>query len=256
MYTSYKKTLLDSLLEESDPKAKNWWEGYVKGSAPFLGVKMGNIRSTVHHWHKEQIAGNLDKEQQIDLALTLFEGEYTEEKLAGTLFLQEILLPADAIYCTKDLDRFAALFTDGSIYDWNVCDWFCIKVLGSLIKKEGQPCARGISAWKSSPNLWQARASLVSFVHVAEKSEYYPLIDSASQNVIKRQERFAKTGVGWILREISMYDQPFVKRVVMENISHFSTESLNNALKYFPGEEKVDYRQLLKDAKSGGNTTT
>ena len=109
---------------------------------------------------------------------------------------------------------------------------------------------------KSSPNLWQARASLVAFVLVAEEAENYPLIESACQTVIGRKERFAKTAVGWILRDISIYDQPFVLRVVTENIRHFSTESLNNALKYFPVEEKKVFRQLLKDAKTGENTTT
>jgi 3-methyladenine DNA glycosylase AlkD len=253
MYTSYKNELANLLQEKSDLKAKNWWENYVKGSAPFLGVKMGDIRSIVHRWHKVQIAGNLELNQQVGLALALFEGEYTEEKLAGTLFLQEILLPADGVDCERDLDRLATLFTDGSIYDWNVCDWFCIKVLGSLIKKGSEPCALGISAWRSSSNLWQARASLVAFVPVAEKAEYYPLIKSACRDVIKRRERFAKTAVGWILREISIYDNQYVKRVVKENISHFSSESLNNALKYFPADEKVDFRQLMKDAKIGEN---
>ena len=119
---SYKSTLLNLLLEKSDSKAKEWWEGYVKQSAPFLGVKMANVRSIVHQWYKEYIARNLDIEQQLDLALVLFEGEYTEEKLAGTLFLQEILLPADAVSCARDLDRFAELFINGSMYDWNVCD--------------------------------------------------------------------------------------------------------------------------------------
>ena len=38
------------------------------------------------------------------------------------------------------------------------------------------------------------------------------------------------------------------KRVVTKNISHFSVESLNNALKYFEAEEKKFYCQLLKDA--------
>lgn len=248
MYTSYKNTLLNLLREKSDPRTKGWWENYVKGSAPFLGVKMADIRSVVHQWHKEYIAGHLDMDQQVDLALALFEGENTEEKLAGTIYLQEILLPANAVMCTRDLDQFVALFTNGHIYDWNVCDWFCVKVLGPLIKKEGDLCASGISAWKSSQNLWQTRASLVAFVPVAEKAEYYPLIESTCQIVIMRQERFAKTAVGWILRDISKYNQPFVKRVVTKNISYFSVESLNNALKYFEAEEKKYYRQLLKDA--------
>jgi 3-methyladenine DNA glycosylase AlkD len=58
--------------------------------------------------------------------------------------------------------------------------------------------------------LWQSRASLVAFVPVAGKRDYYPLIETRRQYMIKRDERFAKTSVGWILRDISKYDQAFV----------------------------------------------
>ena len=59
----------------------------MKDSAPFLGVKMADIRTIVHQWHKDHISGDLEPGKQVDLALLLFEGQYTEEKLAGTLFL-------------------------------------------------------------------------------------------------------------------------------------------------------------------------
>lgn len=220
----------------------------MKGSAPFLGVKMGDIRSILHQWHKAYIQKNLDLNQQFELALALFEGETTEEKLAGTLFLQEILMPAGAIKCTRDLARLEALFTNRSIYDWNVCDWFCVKVLGPLINRSGNSCAEGISKWRDAGNLWQARASLVAFVPVAEETEYYPHIERSCHTVIRREERFAKTAVGWILRDISRHDQAFVKRVVTENIGHFSVESLKNATKYFDSDEKKEFRRMLKEA--------
>ena len=63
------------------------------------------------------------------MALALFEGAYTEEKLAGMLFIHEILLPLGAVDCTRDVDRFADLFDGGKICDWNTCDWFCVKVM-------------------------------------------------------------------------------------------------------------------------------
>jgi 3-methyladenine DNA glycosylase AlkD len=89
---------------------------------------------------------------------------------------------------------------------------------------------------------------LVAFVPVAGCAEYYPLVETACQTVIRRPERFAKTAVGWILREVSRNDPSFVRRVVTENIEHFSVESLNNAIKTFDKEEKKAYRQLLRNA--------
>lgn len=252
MCSNLTNSLRNQLEERADPKAKAWWEGYVKDSAPFLGVKMGDIRTSLHHWHQEQIAGNLDPGQQLDLALRLFEGQYTEEKLAGTLFLQEILLPMGAVNCSNDLKRFANLFTNELIYDWNICDWFSIKVLGSLIKMYAASCAERFPAWFTAENLWQARASLVAFVPVTDNKEYYPLIELGCQCIVKRDERFAKTAVGWILRDISKHDQSMVEEVISKNINHFSVESLKNATRYFGSQEKIIFRKMLRDAQTNG----
>jgi len=240
--------LQESLKEHANPKTKAWWENYVKGSAPFMGVKMPIIRDVLHQWHKEKIEGRLNSLEQVDLALALFEEEYTEEKLAGTLFLQEILIPSNAVNCEHDIDRFAALFDSGHIYDWNICDWFCVKVLGTLIQGDGLECANRISGWRSAENLWRARASLVAFVKVASENIYYPAIETSCHVLVRRKERFAKTAVGWILRDISKYDDSFVRKIIEENIRYFSSESLKNATKYFAKESQKHYRKMLKNA--------
>jgi 3-methyladenine DNA glycosylase AlkD len=234
------------LKQHANPQTKAWWENYVKGSPPFLGVKMPIIRTVVHHWYKEGVDGQMTGLEQVTLALQLFDGEYTEEKLAGTLLLQEILLPSGAVEWQRDVDRFAALFTEGKIYDWNTCDWFCVKVLGPLIQENGLACAQHIAQWRQAENLWQARAALVAFVNVAGSRAYYPIIEASCQVLIRRPERFAKTAVGWILREVSKVDEPFVHQVISGNVRHFSAESLKNATKYFSREQQKHYREMLK----------
>lgn len=72
----------------ANAETKAWWENYVKESAPFMGVKMPVIRTVLHQWYKENVEGILEYSEQLELALSLFDGEYTEEKLAGTLFLR------------------------------------------------------------------------------------------------------------------------------------------------------------------------
>jgi 3-methyladenine DNA glycosylase AlkD len=247
MYKSQIDTIQSLLQGNADPNVKDWWEGYVKQSAPFRGVKMPLIRSLLHQWHRHSVKNRLDTEQQIVLALELIRQKYTEDKLAGIIFLQEILLPAGAIQCEREIDRFAELFRAGSINDWNVCDWFCVKVLGPMIQDEGKRCASLISEWRSAENLWQARASLVAFVKVAKDSSFYPMVQKSCMALIKREERFAKTAVGWILRDISKYDESFVKSTVEKNIMNFSVESLKNATKYLNPKDKKMYLQMLND---------
>jgi 3-methyladenine DNA glycosylase AlkD len=248
MFREQKLKLQESLQSHANAKIKAWWENYVKESAPFMGVKMPVIRSVLHQWHSENVEGILEYPAQLELALSLFDGRYTEEKLAGTLFLQEILLPSGVIKCERDIDRFAVLFAHGRIYDWNICDWFCVKVLGPLIRENGLDCADRISRWRSAENLWQARACLVPFVKVAKSSVYYPNIEVSCRVLIRREERFAKTAVGWILRDISKYDEAFVRQAIEGNIKYFSAESLKNATKYFERNEQNHYRRMLANA--------
>jgi 3-methyladenine DNA glycosylase AlkD len=246
MFQDHISILLNLLEILSDPKVKNWWENYVKNSAPFRGVKMSVIRKYLHKWHKENIEDVLDLEQQLDLSLELIRKKYAEDKLAGTLFIQEILIPKEFIQPKRDIKRLAGLFSEGHIYDWNICDWFCMKVLGELIERNGKEWAKLISKWSSAENLWQARASVVAFVRVSENSDYYNMIERSCSNLIKREERFSKTAVGWILREISKHESKLVKQFIERNMSHFSIESLRNALKYSAKDERNHYLDLFK----------
>jgi hypothetical protein len=93
---------------------REWWTKYLRGAASFRGVKMGDVRTAVHAWFEaERLRKRLSVGQQKDLAMMLLEENYTEDKLAGILFLQEILLPAGALDWRSDLLRFARLFDGG-----------------------------------------------------------------------------------------------------------------------------------------------
>ncbi|MDQ3792774.1 MAG: DNA alkylation repair protein, partial [Actinomycetota bacterium] len=125
---------------------REWWTKYLRGAASFRGVKIGDLRTALHAWFEdERLEEHLSVGQRNNLALMLLEEDYTEDKLAGVLFLQEILLPAGALDWRSDLPRFARLFDGEYIRDWNVCDWFCVKVLGPLAERQGEACARAIS---------------------------------------------------------------------------------------------------------------
>ena len=205
---------------------------------------MGDVRTALHAWfEEEQVAEHLSVGQQKDLALILLEADYTEDKLAGVLFLQEILLLAGALDWRSDLPRFARLFDQGYIRDWNICDWFCVKVLSSLVEQQGEACARAISEWPEANSVWQQRASVVAFADLASKGDRNfaglteMVLDTCSQ-LLGSQERFAQTGVGWILRELSRSDEGRVIRFVEANLDRFSREALKNATKYLPPDVK------------------
>ena len=238
--------LIDRLQVRLEARAtaatREWWTKYLRGAASFRGTKMGDVRTAAHAWFEEERLGErLSVGQQKDLALMLLEEDYTEDKLAGVLFLQEILLPAGALDWRSDLPRFARLFDQGSIRDWNVCDWFCVKVLGPLVEQQGEACARAISTWLEANSVWQRRASVVAFVNLAKKGDrnfpgFTEMVLDGCSLLLGSQERFAQTGVGWVLRELSRSDEGRVIGFVEANLDRFSREALKNATKYLPPE--------------------
>jgi 3-methyladenine DNA glycosylase AlkD len=215
---------------------------------------MGDVRTAVHAWFEEERLGErLSVGQLKDLALMLLEEEYTEDKLAGILFLQEILLQAGALDGRSELPRFARLFDGGYIRDWSICGWFCVKVLGPLVEQQGEPCAQAISAWREAESVWQRRASVVAFANLASKGDqtfpgFTEMVLNNCSYLLESQERFAQTGVGWVLRELSRSDQGSVV-FVDANLGRFSREALKNAIKYLPPE--VAERLLQAPLPSG-----
>jgi 3-methyladenine DNA glycosylase AlkD len=241
---------LDDLLERlqlrlsarATAARREWWTRYLKGSSSFRGVKMGDVRKALHAWFEEERVGEgLSDGRQTDLALMLLEEDHTVDKLAGVLFLQEILLPAGALDWRSDLPRFASLFDQGHISDWNVCDWFCVKVLGPLAERQGEACARAISGWRGADSLWRRRASVVAFVNLAKKGDrnfpgFTEMVLANCSQLLGSQERFAQTGVAWTLRELGRSDEGRVAGFVEANLDRLSREALKNATKYLPPE--------------------
>ncbi len=141
------------------------------------------------------------------------------------------------------------MFERGLIADWNTCDWFCVRVLGPTIAAYRSVCASAVAKWSTSQELWKARASVVGFVPVIAVPDHHPLVLRSSAVLIRRDERFAKTAVGWILRDLSKYDSGKVAAFVDENLMYFSTESIRNALKYSPEATRRKCLESMKAAQ-------
>jgi 3-methyladenine DNA glycosylase AlkD len=170
-----------------------------------------------------------------------------EDKLAGVLFLQEYVY--DRIPWRESVSQYGSLFERGLIADWNTCDWSCVRVLGPTIAANGRVCALAVAKWSSSPALWKARASVVGFVLVIGVPDLHALVVRSSAVLIRRNERFAKTAVGWILRDPSKYDPRTVTAFVDENLPYFSTESIRNALTYLPEATRRKFLNGMKAAQ-------
>jgi 3-methyladenine DNA glycosylase AlkD len=246
-------TRLDALATE---KSRAFWERYLKGVVPFRGVPMAAIRNAVHAWWQADGPSALSVPAQKELALQLFDGRFCEDKLAGTLALQELLLGELTL---RDVDALGALFERERIADWNTCDWFCVKVLGNLVARElpSRTFADAIASWRTARTLWQRRAANVAFVNLAKRGEatfdgFTTLMLDTCAVTVRSPERFAQTGVGWLLRELAAADRVRVLAFTDAHLAEMSREAVRYVVEHMP---KSVQARVLASHKSAEPST-
>lgn len=190
---------------------------------------MADIRASVKQYVTDS---ELTPSQQRELTWSMFRQPIAEQKLAAILVLQEHLLPAGEILAFRDLSELQTLFQQGYIQDWNTTDWLCVRVLGPLVEKDAtDSTANMIASWVSAnkATLWQKRAALVAFVNLAPKGLHSDVILETAAVLVQDEERFAQTGVGWVLRSLSDDCPERVYEFLVANKQHVSTECMRMA---------------------------
>ena len=218
-----------ALARHADARKRDWWERYLKGEAQFRGVPTPDIRREAHAWWTRHGGDALGPPAQLAACLGLLRCPLTEDKLAAMLLLGERLIPAGRVDCGTALPAFGGLLADGHLADWNVVDWFCVRVLGPLIESTGETCARSVAAWVEADGLWQRRAALVGFIDLAPTGAYAELIVATAEQLVCDPARFAQTGVAWVMRELGKA-RPDLTEAFLERYEHaMSPEALAQA---------------------------
>lgn len=228
--------LLDEAAEES---TREYWERYMKGTARFRGVPMAGVRAAVNAVWRERNLATCDTAGLLALAHRWFGHEMSEDKLAAILLITEHLGPRLGL---GDVDALARPFAAGHISDWGICDWYATKALHTFITAdtaELRPRAEAIAAWSTASGLWQRRASVVAFVKLAAEAPHPELtdllLDACAANLVS-DDRFAHTGPGWLLRELSRHHPERVAEFVRQHpgLSHEATRMATARLRPGP----------------------
>lgn len=223
------KQIIEAIRSKQNVDKALWLQNYVKHDIKSFGVGIPEIRETLKAFETNSKLSKSSIKVQIEFLNGLMKNEYTEPKLAAILFVQ-------LYWKTKDGDEILKMtanwFDNEWIADWNVCDWLCVRLLTPLLDKEPELAVSVFSEWNKSQNLWKARASLVPFAQSKNLERHSETIQQFSTELIKRQERFCKTAVGWVLREYSKIDTKFVTDFLEEFSDWTTKEVIKNATKY------------------------
>eukprot|EP01126_Amoeba_proteus_P054491 TRINITY_DN6709_c0_g1_i3.p1 TRINITY_DN6709_c0_g1~~TRINITY_DN6709_c0_g1_i3.p1 ORF type:complete len:153 (+),score=24.78 TRINITY_DN6709_c0_g1_i3:651-1109(+) len=95
--------------------------------------------------------------------------------------------------------------------------------------KRNEKIGYQIQKWKDSKNLWEQRASCVSFVKLARHGNHTNIILDICSETVKSSERFVQLANGWVLRELYLASPEEVVSFIKENYIYFSREGLRYA---------------------------
>lgn len=218
------------LYKNRNDKKAEWLENYVKHNIKSLGVGIPEIRAIIQQANKKHFLNESPFAEQKVVLDQLMSQDYTEEKLAAIIHMQLFLKNTDV---KLQLSLISDWFDKKWVYDWNVCDWLCVRLLTPLLDSYSDLSIRVFLKWNKDKYLWKARASLVPFAQSRYLQKHLGIVEQFSKVLIRREERFCKTAVGWVLREVSRFNKGFVIEFLGAHKNFTTPEIIRNATRYF-----------------------
>ena len=231
-------TLIKEKIEAQRNEEKaTWLENYVKHDIRSLGVGIPEIRNILKTLNKENGFTLAETKQQVDMLNDLMKETWTEHKLAAILYIQIFWLKTfgEMDDSEKLMTMISDWFDQTLVFDWNVCDWLCVRILSPLLDRHPDLIIDYLTQWNGAEYLWKARASLVPFAQCKDLSRYQNEIFDFSSELIRRDERFCKTAVGWVLREWSKINSDDVTSFLRDFEPYMTREVVRNATKHMNG---------------------
>jgi 3-methyladenine DNA glycosylase AlkD len=237
------KHIWQLIADAADANKAAWWNNYLREAITFIGVGIPAIRSIV----QANLAAFSRKNEDDYFALAdRFMAEPVAESKLTAILIQQLFLLTNTDN-SRLIDQVKEWFANGYIFDWNTCDWLCVRVFQPMVDAANASAIAVFLSWHSADNFWQARCSLVPFAQSKRLPEHRDQLQLPMQTLIRRTERFAKTGVGWVLREMSRFDPLAVEKFLLAEKQYLTMEVINNALKYKDAADKKSFKQVLRN---------
>lgn len=244
------KNLQMRLDSASTSQYKEWLQKYLRNTTVCRGAKVPAIRAAVNEWAEDhRLQTPRDPLLPNRLVYKLLSSQWNDDKLAACYFIHDILQPNHLFY-VEDLNILETLYAEGKIFPWNVVDTLSARVFPELVKDQREMVLDRLREWSRAANVWQARTSVVALIPFSKDSSYKSVISEICSVVVRRDERFAKTCVGWMIREVAKADFDSACSFLDSHVEFFSSEALRNATKHFPSDASSPYFYRLKQATS------
>ena len=129
--------------------------------------------------------------------------------------------------------------------NWASVDVFCTDSLGAFLERYPAYVER-IKAWARHPNRWVKRASLVSFIKLARKTDFRPAVYEISESVLAVEDDLIHKANGWLLREAGNADPARLEKFLLSRGPAIPRTTIRYAIERFPPSKR---KALLRKTK-------
>lgn len=232
----YVSELNNLFMEHADANYASSMKKYMKGQFEYYGIRSPlrkELGKTFVHRH-----GIPDVEQFEEVIFDLWkvpqrEAQYFAMELAGKL-------AREAEMCRVDLYEYMA--SDKSW--WDTIDYIASNLVGVHFKKFPDAILPYTQGWMESGNMWLQRICILFQLKYKQSTDLELLTEFIDQ-LEGSKEFFINKAIGWILREYSKTNAPWVVEYVSSNADHLAPLSKREALKwlnnnnYFTDDQNV-----------------
>ncbi|EGD77134.1 hypothetical protein PTSG_07468 [Salpingoeca rosetta] len=252
-----------ALEELGDPADAEAMKQYMKGVAPFFGVK-SVARRSVANAAKSQAALSPDLTRDWGFYVAVMDTALDEEERELHYCAVDLLSSAQAKKCLVQLDAEAASAQiDGALRRWvttkpwwDTVDLLASHVGGAFWQHHTPQMREHMRLWLKSDSLWQQRTAILCQLKQRHSTDKAFLFEACS-SLMGGTEFFINKAIGWALRNYARVNAEAVQAFVAQHDERISALSRREALKHIgPGsagseKEKTDRK---KDKKTDNAT--
>ncbi len=209
------------LAAQRDPDAAVAMQAYMKTEQPFYGIKSAPRRALLRGaLTTHPVTSRSEYESAIR---ALWAGRYREEMYLA-------LDVAERYKPYRDLASwplYVELMRDAGW--WDTLDWIAAKLIGLLVL-EHRELEDELIEWRSDPDMWVRRASLLAHLKHKEATNQALLAETILL-LANEEEFFIRKAIGWVLREYAKVNPQWVVDFVAAHETTLSPLSKREALK-------------------------
>ncbi len=219
---------LERLRGLADPVKAAGVQRYFKDTVKAYGIAAPAVRGLATDLYKS-VRASWTFNDAVALCDILFPEPELEAKSIGALILARFKKEYPPSFLPTVKRWLAADLLD----NWASVDVFCTDAMGAFLAAF-PGYAQTIKSWAFHPNRWVKRASAVSFIKLARKKEFRPVIYEIAASLFPVDDDLIHKANGWLLREAGKADPKRLEKFLLANGPAIPRTTLRYAIEHFP----------------------